>query len=135
MQQSKLVAGLVIIGAFIAGGAIGVAGDRALRPDNASGPVDSRTFWNRTATEWGLTSAQRAVVDSLMDAQRKKISAIYKPLRPTLDSADALAHLVSDSTQDALRRVLDPEQQKKLDALRAEMRKHDAARRARRMKM
>src|SRR6185312_6340028 len=135
MQQSKLVAGLVIIGAFIAGGAIGVAGDRALRPDNASGPVDSHTFWNRTATEWGLTSAQRAVVDSLMDAQRKKISAIYKPLRPTLDSADALAHLVSDSTQDALRRVLNPEQQKKLDALRAEMRKHDAERRARRMKM
>ena len=111
MQQSKLVAALVIIGAFVAGGAIGVAGDRALRPDNASGPVDSRTFWNRTATEWGLTSAQRAVVDSLMDAQRKKISAIYKPLRPTLDSADALAHLVSDSTQDALRRVLNPEQQ------------------------
>lgn len=135
MQQSKLVAALVIIGAFIAGGAIGVAGDRALRPDTHSGPVDSRTFWDRTATEWGLSPAQRTVVDSLMDAQRKKISAIYKPLRPTMDSVDALAHLVSDSTQDALRRVLNPEQQKKLDALRAEMRKHDAERRARRLKM
>ena len=134
MQQTKLVAALVIIGAFVAGGAIGVAGDRALRPDNYNGPVSSRTFWDRTATEWGLTTAQRTVVDSLMDAQRKKMSALYKPLRPTMDSVDALAHIISDSTQDQLRRVLNPEQQKKLDALRAEMRKHDAERRARRMK-
>jgi|SRR6185312_3905582 hypothetical protein len=135
MQQSKLVAALVIIGVFVAGGAIGVAGDRALRPSSFNGPVDSRTFWDRTATEWGLSPAQRAVVDSLMDAQRKKISALYKPLRPTMDSVDALARVVSDSTQDQLRRVLNPDQQKKLDALRAAMRKHDAERRARRMKM
>jgi Spy/CpxP family protein refolding chaperone len=135
MQQTKLVAALVVIGAFVAGGAIGVAADRALRPDSVSGPVDSRTFWDRTAAEWGLTSAQRTVVDSLMDAQRKKISALYKPLRPTMDSVDALARFISDSTQNQLRHVLNPEQQKKLDALRAEMRKHDAERRARRLKM
>ena len=135
MQQTKLVAALVVIGAFVAGGAIGVAADRALRPDSISGPVDSRTFWDRTAAEWGLTPAQRTVVDSLMDAQRKKISALYKPLRPTMDSVDALARFISDSTQNQLRQVLDPAQQKKLDALRAEMRKHDAERRARRMKM
>jgi Spy/CpxP family protein refolding chaperone len=136
MQQTKLVAALVIIGAFVAGGAIGVAGDRALRPDaHAGGPVDSRTFWDRTATEWGLTAAQRAVVDSLMDAQRKKMSALYKPLRPTMDSVDALARVISDSTQDQLRRVLTPDQQKKLDALRAEMRKREAARHAHRMKL
>ena len=135
MQQTKLVAALVVIGAFVAGGAIGVAADRALRPDSISGPVDSRTFWDRTAAEWGLTPAQRTVVDSLMDAQRKKISALYKPLRPTMDSVDALARFISDSTQNQLRQVLNPDQQKKLDALRAEMRKHDAERRARRMKM
>ncbi len=136
MHQTKLVAALVMIGAFVAGGAIGVAGDRALRPASpAGGPVDSRTFWDRTATEWGLSPAQRTVVDSLMDAQRKKMSALYKPLRPTMDSVDALARVISDSTQDELRRVLTPDQQKKLDAMRAEMRKRDADRRARRMKL
>jgi Spy/CpxP family protein refolding chaperone len=135
MPQTKLAAALVIIGAFIAGGAIGVAGDRALRPDSrAGGPVDSRTFWDRTATEWGLTSAQRVVVDSLMDAQHKKMSALYKPLRPTIDSVDVIARAISDSTQEQLRRVLTPDQQKKLDALRAEMRQRDAERRARRSK-
>lgn len=136
MQQTKLVAALVIIGAFVAGGAVGVAGDRAWRPgEHAGGPIDSRTFWDRTATEWGLTPAQRATVDSLMDAQRKKMSALYKPLRPTMDSVDALARVISDSTQDQLRRVLTPDQQKKLDIMRADMRKRDAERRARRMKI
>jgi Spy/CpxP family protein refolding chaperone len=131
MQQTKLVAALVIAGAFVAGAAIGVAGDRALRPDShGGGPVDSRTFWDRTAREWGLTPAQRSVVDSLMDAQHKKMAALYRPLRPTIDSVDALARIISDSTQDQLRRVLTPDQQKKLDALRAEMRKRDADRRA-----
>ena len=136
MQQTKLVAALVIIGAFVAGGAVGVAADRALRPDrHAGGPIDSRTFWDRTATEWGLTPAQRTVVDSLMDAQRRKMWALYKPLRPAMDSVDALARIVSDSTQDQLRRILTPDQQKKLDALRAGMRRRDADRHARRMKI
>ena len=136
MQQTKLVAALVIIGVFIAGGAIGVAGDRALRPGvPAGGPIDSRAFWDRTAADWGLTPAQRTVVDSLMDAQRKKMSALYQPLRPTMDSVDALARNISDSTQDQLRRVLTPDQQKKLDAMRAAMRKRDAERRARRMQL
>lgn len=136
MQQTKLAAALVIIGAFVAGAAIGVAGDRALRsPAPVGGPVDSRTFWDRTAADWGLTLTQRKVVDSLMDAQHKKMSALYKPLRPTMDSVDALARIVSDSTQDQLRLILTPDQQKKLDALRAEMRKRDADRRAHRMKL
>ena len=135
MQQTKLVAALVIVGAFVAGAAVGVAGDRALRPAGfAGGPVDSRTFWDRTATEWGLTPAQRVVVDSLMDAQHKKMFALYTPLRPTMDSVDALARMISDSTQDQLRKVLTPDQQTKLDVMRAQMRRHDAERRARRMK-
>ena len=134
MQQTKLVAALVVIGAFIAGAAIGVAGDRALRPaSGAGGPGDSRTFWDRTAADWGLTPAQRKVVDSLMDVQHKKMSALYRPLRPTMDSVDAIARLISDSTQSQLRMVLTPDQQVKLDALRAEMRKRDSTRRARRM--
>jgi hypothetical protein len=67
-----------------------------------------------------------------MDAQHKKMSALYKPLRPSIDSADALARVISDSTQDQLRRVLTADQQKKLDAMRAEMRKRDDDRRSHR---
>ena len=133
MQQTKLVAALVIIGSFVAGGAIGVAGDRALRSDARNGsPMDPHTFWDRTATEWGLSTAQRQIVDSLMDAQHAKISALYKPLRPAIDSVDAVAGVISESTQAQVRFDLTPDQQKKLDAMRADMKKRDAERRARR---
>jgi Spy/CpxP family protein refolding chaperone len=133
MQQTKLAAALVIIGAFVAGAAIGIAGDRALGPDGHNGGQgDSRSFWDRTATEWGLSPTQRATVDSLMDAQHRKISALYRPLRPVIDSVDSLARTISDSTQNALRAALTPDQQKKLDAMRAEMRRHDDDHRNRR---
>jgi hypothetical protein len=134
MQQTKLVAVLVVIGAFIAGGAIGVAADRSVRSNSrGGGPTDARTFWDRTASEWGLTTAQRHVVDSLMDAQHAKISALYKPLRPAIDSVDVLARVISDSTQAELRRTLTPDQQTKFDAMRADMKKRDSQRRGRRM--
>lgn len=139
MQQTKFVAALVIIGAFVAGGALGVAGDRALRTGargdgggGGGGGGNPHTFWDRTAKEWGLNTEQRHTIDSLMDAQHGKISALYKPLRPAIDSADALARVISDSTQASLRRVLTPDQQKKFDAMRADMKKRDSDRRSRR---
>jgi len=133
MQRPKLIAALVVLGVFLAGGVIGIAADRAMRAnDRGSHPLDSRAYWNRIGSEWGLTAAQRTVIDSLMDAQRQKISALYRPLRPAVDSVNALARAVSDSTQAQLRLVLTPEQQKKLDAMRAEIRRREAERHARR---
>ena len=133
MQRTKLVAALVVLGAFVAGAAIGVAGDRAFHArDRALLPSDPRTFWNEVKDEWGLTAAQRNVLDSLMDAQHVKIAAIYKPIRPSLDSMNASARAVSDSTLAQLRLVLTPDQQIKLDRLRDEMRRRDVERRAQR---
>jgi len=132
MQQTKLVAALAILGAFVAGGALGVAGDRALRSNSRGGGGDPHTFWDRTAKEWGLNADQRHVIDSLMDSQHAKISALYKPLRPAIDSVDSVAHVISDSTQASLRRALTPDQQKKFDAMRADMKKRDSDRRPRR---
>lgn len=132
MQRPKLVAGLIVLGSFLAGAAIGVAGDRAVHASDRGHATDSRTYWDRIGKEWGLTASQRQVIDSLMDAQRRKITAIYGPLRPTVDSANARARLVSDSTQAQLRLVLTPEQRTKLDAMREEVRRREAEHRARR---
>lgn len=132
MQRPQLVAGLIVLGAFLAGAAIGVAGDRAVHASDRGHASDSRSYWDRIGKEWGLSTSQRHVIDSLMDAQRRKITAIYGPLRPTVDSANARARLVSDSTQAQLRLVLTPEQRTKLDAMREEVRRREAEHRARR---
>lgn len=133
MQHSKLLAGLVVLGAFIGGAAIGVAGDRAAHAsDMGDHAVDSRTYWNRIGAEWKLTPNQRVVIDSLMDAQRRKISALYAPLRPAMDSVNERARSVTDSTQAQLRLVLNADQRVKLDAMRAELKRRREAHRARR---
>lgn len=132
MQRSKLVAALVVLGVLIAGVALGVAGDRVVYEARHEHAADARAYWDRIGKEWGLTTAQRQVIDSLMDAQRERITAIYAPLRPRLDSAYARARTVSDSTQAHLRLVLTPEQRDKLDAMRADVRRREAAYRARR---
>ncbi len=134
MQRPGVVAALVVLGAFIAGAAVGVAGDRAARADDR-GDVrasDARSYWDRIAADWHLTPQQRKVADSLMDAQRKKINALYTPLHPALDSINVRARAIADSTQAQLRLILTPEQQKKLDDLRASMKARDSVRRARR---
>lgn len=132
MQRPKLLAALVVLGVLIAGIALGVAGDRVAWDARHEHAPDSRAYWDRIGKEWGLTSAQRQVIDSLMDAQRQKITAIYAPLHPSLDSAYAQARRVSDSTQAHLRLVLTPEQREKLDAMRADVRRREAAFRAHR---
>jgi len=133
MQQSKIVAALVLAGTFAAGGAIGYAGDHLARAEAGDCRVlDSRDYWNRLGTEWGITPSQRRVIDSLMDAQRVRISALWAPLRPRMDSINAMARAVSDSTQAHLRQVLTPEQRVKLDQVRAEVRQREATYRAHR---
>lgn len=133
MPQPKLLAALVVVGAFVGGAAIGVAGDRvAHAEERGSREVDSRTYWDRIGAEWKLTPPQRRVIDSLMDAQRKKISALYAPLRPAMDSVNERARAVTDSTQAQLRVVLTAEQRVKLDAMRADLKRRREERRARR---
>lgn len=133
MQRSKLVAALVVAGVFAGGAALGYAGGRAADAARGGHPErDARSYWDQLDREWDLTPAQRRVIDSLMDAQRRKISALYRPLRPQWDSVAVLARAVSDSTQAELRTVLTPEQRVKLDLMRAEVRRRAAEHRARR---
>lgn len=93
-------------------------------------PNEARTYWDRIAREWKLTGAQRAVIDSLMDVQHREIAALYRPVRPHMDSLAVRARLISDSTQAQLRLILTPEQQRKMDAMRTEARRRMEAHRA-----
>jgi Spy/CpxP family protein refolding chaperone len=75
------------------------------------------------ATELGLTPAQRAGFDSIMDSRRKQMRELYKPIQPQLDSLMKVGHAIGDSTHEQLKRLLNPEQQAKLDRMREEMRR------------
>ena len=131
MQRSKSYALLFLIGALIAGIAIGMTVDRYFMHDghDRRGP---RSGLDRMSKELDLTAVQRAQADSIMTRRRTQMRELYKPLRPQLDSLQKIGKVLSDSTHEQLKRVLTPEQGKKLDEMRERGRKEAAEMRARR---
>ena len=129
MDSSKGYAVMFLLGAFVAGGALGFTADRVMdvkHGRDARGPRASR---QRMAEELKLTPQQQASVDSLIDQKHRQIVALYKPIKPQLDSIAVQARVVSDSTHAQIKRLLDPDQQVKLDKMRAAARKELADRR------
>ena len=81
------------------------------------------------AEELKLTAQQQASVDSLIEQKHRQIVALYKPIKPQLDSIALVARVVSDSTHAQIKRLLKPDQQAKLDKMRAGARRELADRR------
>jgi hypothetical protein len=81
------------------------------------------------AEELKLTPQQQTSVDSLIEQKHRQIMALYKPLKPQLDSTAVLVRVVSDSTHAQIKRLLNPDQQVKLDKMRAAARRELAERR------
>src|SRR6266550_2367914 len=122
MQRSKWYALLFLLGAFVAGAAVGVAGDRTLEH---RGPP-RRGGLDRMARDLDLTAAQRAAFDSILENRRKQMRQLFAPIRPQLDSLTALGDKMRDSTHEQLKRVLTPKQQVKFDKMHEEAKKRAA---------
>lgn len=132
MQRSKGYALMFLLGAFLAGGALGFTADRVITRDKPC-KDDRRPSLDAMATELNLTDAQRVAFDSILENRRQQMDGLFAPLRPQMDSLNRLGQVISDSTHEQLKRILSPAQQVKLDERRARMRerreKRDAERR------
>ncbi|HEX6627229.1 MAG TPA: hypothetical protein VF105_04695 [Gemmatimonadaceae bacterium] len=128
MERSKGYALMFLLGAFIAGGALGFAADRAMDSKHGHGR-NPRAMRQRMAEELKLTPQQQASVDTLIEQKHRQIVALYKPVQPQLDSIAVQARVVSESTHAQIKRLLTPEQQAKLDKMRAAARRDLAERR------
>jgi len=129
MDRSKGYALMFLLGAFIAGGALGFTADRVIDAKRSHGDRGARAYRQRMAEELELTAAQQASIDSLIEEKHRQIMALYKPVKPQLDSIAVLAREVSDSTHEQVKRLLNADQQQKLDRMRAAARMDLAARR------
>ena len=123
MQRSKWFALLFLIGAFVAGAAVGVAGDRMMEHNRPHGPIGRM---DRMARDLDLTAAQRAAFDSILENRQKQLREVYAPLRPQWDSLDKIGKVIRDSTHEQLRRILTPEQRVKFDRMHDEAQKRAA---------
>jgi len=129
MERSKGYAMMFLLGAFVAGGALGFTADRVMDVKHGREMRGPRAYRQRMAEELKLTPQQQASIDSLIEQKHRQIVALYKPVKPQLDSIALLAHEVSDSTHAQIKKLLDPDQQQKLDRMRAAARKELAERR------
>ena len=123
MERSKGYALMFLLGAFVAGGALGFTADRVMDSKHGREMRGPRAYRQRMAEELKLTPQQQASVDSLIEQKHRQIVALYKPVKPQLDSIAVLSRVVSDSTHAQIKRLLNPEQQQKLDKMRAAARK------------
>lgn len=130
MQRSKSYALMFLLGAFLAGGALGVTADRVMSRDKPS-HRGGRPSMSRMAKELNLTPVQRVQFDSIMSNRRRQMHEQFKPFQPQMDSMARIGKALSDSTHEQMKRMLTPEQQVKLDAMRARGRKEAAEKRAR----
>jgi len=131
MDRSKGYALMFLLGAFLAGGALGFTADRVMGHGRGGGMRGARAYRQRMAEELKLTPRQQASVDSLIEQKHRQIVALYKPVRPQLDSLAVVARVVSDSTHAQIKRLLNSEQQVKLDQMRAAVRRDLSERRGR----
>jgi Spy/CpxP family protein refolding chaperone len=129
MERSKGYALMFLLGAFLAGGALGFSADRVIREGHRREMRGPRAYRQKLAEELKLTPQQQASVDSLIEQKHRQIVALYKPVRPQLDSIAVTARIVSDSTHAQIKRLLNPDQQAKLDKMRAGARRELADRR------
>jgi Spy/CpxP family protein refolding chaperone len=113
-QRPKQLAALFLVGALLVGGALGftadrVVGDRLLPRAEAATPPASRNALDEFSAEIGLTPAQRAAVDSIMDERHRIIDSIMTPVRPQVAAA-------RESARRLIRARLTPEQERRFDA-------------------
>jgi Spy/CpxP family protein refolding chaperone len=115
MNRSKQQALMFLLGAFLVGGALGFSADRVVH-DRSPRHWAPRDFMY---DDLNLTPAQRAAMDSILDARRCQVDSLLKPLKPTLDSLRGAAH-----TQ--VLGILTPEQAQKMERRKNEMDAHVA---------
>ena len=100
MQQPRQQAIMFLLGALLVGGALGFSARFLIGRENEDASWASR---QAMYDDLELSAAQRATMDSLLDARTCQVRAALKPVRPQIDSIKAAG-------RQQMRRVLTGEQ-------------------------
>jgi len=123
MQRSKQTALMFLLGAVLVGGVLGFSADRVISAKEKHWVPRMRMYH-----ELGLSEAQQATMDSLLDARNCQLGAVMKPVAPQLDSIKKAAH-------QQILQILTPGQRAQFESRRAEMVRRDSLEKVRRDSM
>jgi len=119
MARNRWLALAVLSATFLAGGAIGVAVARVVTEKQAEQPTrppdgrrDQRNNGPSIFDQMGLTTAQQAAMDSIMEKRRRDLDAFWKLHNPEVRA-------IIDSARVEIDRLLTPAQRKQFEDFRA----------------
>src|SRR5262245_19060006 len=101
---------MFLLGAFLTGGAVGYAADRAVTHAKPPRQPDAKSMRDDFALQLSLSPDQRRVIDSIFDWRRARAKEIMQQYQPTLDG-------IRDSARVLMMNHLDTAQQVKFKAL------------------
>jgi hypothetical protein len=121
MQRSKQQAVMFLLGAVLVGGVLGVSGTRMYQHQKFAEQygMDRREFYSSL----GLSTEQKARLDSLAFAHQCAVDTVLAPARPKLDS-------IRRSFRAAEREIYNSDQRAKIDQRVADMKKKREAEQA-----
>ncbi len=122
MRSSKGLALAFVSGALLVGGVLGFTANRVMeRSEDCAVSATRAAMRERLADDLGLSSAQRAKLDTILDAKRASMQAALEPVRPAMRA-------IGDTAALRIEGMLDAAQRAKFAAMRAahEKREHES---------
>lgn len=115
MNDSKNLAMMFLLGAFLTGGVLGFTADRYMNRDRVcTSSNSSSAVMDMMTQRLHLSEEQRQTIDSILDQRSKQYRVVMEPVRPRLDS-------IKENARDQMRRVLSEEQRAEFEALITEL--------------
>lgn len=122
--RTRVLAFVVLVATFLAGGAAGIAADRFVRPTPAAAEAggeerekdaDKRHRRGHVLDQLSLTAEQQARIDGILERRRGELEAFWDEAGPELRA-------IADSARADIRAVLTADQRERYDRLLAERR-------------
>lgn len=115
MRDSKNLALMFLLGAFLTGGVLGFTANRYINRDQVcTTGTTSASLRSILSERLRLSADQQHAVDSILDERSRQYRIEIEPIRPRMDA-------IKLNAREQIRRVLNEEQRKNFEALLTEM--------------
>ena len=115
MKDSRNLAMMFLLGAFITGGVLGFTANGYMHRGSVCSTGDrSGALMSVLSQRLQLTGSQQHTVDSLLDDRARQYKVVMEPIRPRIDS-------IKLNAREQIRRVLTDQQNREFEALIQEM--------------
>ena len=115
MKDSKNLALMFLLCAFLTGGVLGFTANGYMKRDQVCTSGNGSTNLLATLSErLRLSSDQQHTVDSILDDRSRQYRALTEPIRPQVDA-------IKENAREQIRRVLTEEQKREFQALIEEL--------------